>query len=238
MSATDAAVIRRGRERARTGPWRGDGEVAFLGPVPDAPPPSAQFVRHCVDELAAKGVARVVTTALSPEEQDGFLAAGFVVAEHLHLLSHGLRDLPAVPLEAALRRARRADRPAVLAVDGRAFAPFWRVEAGGLDDALTATPRRRFRVATRGETVVGYAVTGRAGSRGFLQRLAVDPASQRRGVGRALVLDALHWLRQRGARRAVVNTPLGNEAALTLYTSVGFREEWPGLSVLTLGLER
>ncbi|MGI8685146.1 MAG: GNAT family N-acetyltransferase [Acidimicrobiales bacterium] len=237
MSAANIDVIRWGRERVRTGPWRGDRDVAYLTPLPDAPLPSAVFVRRCLDQLAARGFQRVITSALSPAEQAGFLGAGFEVHERLHLLEHDLRHVPRADL-AALRRGSADDHPSVLAVDGRAFPSFWRIDETSLGEALNATPNSRFRVAALDGGVVGYAVTGRAGRRGFLQRLAVDPDEQRRGLGRALCIDALRWLRRWRVEQAVVNTQMGNEAALTLYESLGFRREAAGLSVLSAALER
>lgn len=234
MAETD--VIRWGDERVRTGPWRGNDHIAFLTPLPDTPVPSAAFVRHCCEILAERGFDKVVTGALAPAEQAGFLGAGFHVEEQLHLLAHDLRDLPpATPAERLLRRPRPDDLAAVLAVDAAAFPPFWRLDAGGLDEAVRATPHARYRVAGAPE-VVGYAITGRAGRRGFLQRLAVHPDRQRAGLGRALVLDGLRWLRRWRAERAVVNTQLENDAALSLYESLGFRREPSGLSVLATRL--
>jgi len=192
-------------------------------------------VRHCLDQLAARGFSRVVTTALSVPEQAGFLAAGFGVEEDLHLLVHDLRSLP-LATRGPLRRATTTDRPAVLAVDNRSFAPFWRIDDDGLSDALAATPRTRFRVAFDEAGVTAYAVSGRAGRRGFLQRLAVEPGHQREGLGRALALDALHWLRKWRVERVVVNTQLENTAALSLYENLGFRREHTCLSVLSRGI--
>ena len=104
-------------------------------------------------------------------------------------------------------------------VDRAAFPPFWQFDAHGLDEALRATPRTRFRAAVGpgegGAAVVGYAICGRSGSRGFVQRLAVHPDAHRQGIGRGLLLDGLRWMRRRGVRRAVVNTQLGNDAALS-----------------------
>ena len=237
MGAAKADVIRWGRERVRTGPWRGDRQVAYLSPLPDAPLPSALFVRRCLEQLADRGYQRVITSALSPAEQAGFLGAGFEVHERLHLLEHDLHDVPRVDT-AVLRRAAPEDQAAVLAVDGRAFPAFWRIDEASLGEALSATPNSRFRVAGRAGVVVGYAVTGRAGRRGFLQRLAVDPDHQRHGLGRALCVDALRWLRRWRVERAVVNTQMGNEAALALYESLGFRRETAGLSVLSAALAR
>src|SRR5690606_35000452 len=112
-------------------------------------------------------------------------------------------------VEVRIHRARRRDRPAVLRVDQAAFEPFWRFDADGLHDALTATPVSRFRTV-RLDGVAGYAVTGRSHDQGYLQRLAVDPEQQGKGLGRALVLDSLSWLRRRGAIRAMVNTQESN----------------------------
>ena len=111
------------------------------------------------------------------------------------------------------------------------------VPSGGPAQALpAATPSVRFRRAVGGRRTAGYAVCGRSQNRGYVQRLAVHPDFQRTGTGRRLLLDGLHWMRRRGATTAVVNTQTGNEAAFTLYCSVGFREDPIGLSVLSAGL--
>jgi ribosomal protein S18 acetylase RimI-like enzyme len=132
-----------------------------------------------------------------------------------------------------LRRARADDHAAVLAVDHDSFSPFWRLDEAGLADTLTATPHVRFRVGhDRADDVVAYTIIGRAGRRGYLQRLAVAPAARRGGLAGALVVDGLWWLRRWRVTRALVNTQHGNEGALALYRRLGFRPEPVGLSVL------
>jgi GNAT superfamily N-acetyltransferase len=135
-----------------------------------------------------------------------------------------------------LRRARRCDRVAALAVDARSFDPFWRLDEAGLDEAIDATPASRFRVAEHAGGVIGYAVSGRAGSRGFLQRLAVEPDVRGQGIGTALVIDGLRWMKRRGATRAMVNTQERNESALQLYQRLGFQLQPGGLAVLHASL--
>ncbi|MDQ1375270.1 MAG: hypothetical protein QOJ09_2608, partial [Actinomycetota bacterium] len=167
MSA-NLRVIRRGHERVRAGPWRGDREVAYLSPAPGAPLPSASLVRRCLEELTAEGYRRVLTSALMPHEQDAFVSVGFEVTEQLLLLAHDLVVIPEAR-NVALRRAGDLDRPGVLAVDTLSFPPFWQLDESGLDEALTATPRARFRmVAGSDGAPVAYAITGRAGRRGYL----------------------------------------------------------------------
>ena len=235
MGAPRTDVISWGPERARAGPWRGNRDVAYLAPVPDAPVPSAAFVQRCLDQLARSGYHRVVTGALSPAESGGFLAAGFEISERLHLLAHDLRHLPDIPPGVPMRRAGQGDEEAVLTVDNRAFPSFWRLDRAGLADAIHATPQARWRVAGD-RAVIGYAITGRAGRRGYLQRLAVDPDRAGYGVGAALVLDGLRWLKRWRVDRAVVNTQLDNERALRLYERLGFHRQPLGLSVLSAGI--
>lgn len=235
MGVAGVDLISWGPERARAGPWRGDREVAYLNPVADAPAPSAAFVLRCLEQLAAHGYRRVVTGALSPSESSGFLAAGFQVSEQLHLLAHDLTRIPEAPAPVPLRRGGRGDAETVLAVDHRAFPPFWRLDRDGLHDALRATPQARYRVAGA-PGVVGYAITGRAGRRGYVQRLAVDPDHRGAGLGAALVVDGLRWLRRWRVEQAVVNTQLDNGRALALYERLGFRRQPLGLSVLSAGL--
>ena len=215
---------------------RGGRDVAVLAPLPETPVLSAAFLERCLQILGDRGFQRVVTSALSPFEQTGFVAAGFEVTEQLHLLSTVLDALPPRP-PVRLCRVTPASRPRVLAIDRESFSPFWQLDDRALDEALAATPHSRFRaVLGEGDAIVGYAIHGRAGTRGFVQRIAVAPEARRTGIGRALVLDGLHWMRRRGVRRAVVNTQVGNEAALALYRDVGFSREPAGLSVMEAGL--
>lgn len=233
MTAT--RVLQWGGERARVGPWRGDPSVAQLTPIPGSPAPSAAFVQRCLTSIAQQGYQRVVTGALTPAEQAGFLRAGFSIAEHLHLLAHNLRSLPVAPA-AELRRAARTTRAAVLEVDNAAFSTFWRLDETSLEDALRATPHTRFRVGLAGTSVVSYAIVGRSARRGYLQRLAVRPDHESRGLGRALVIDGLRWLRRWRVEEAFVNTQHENQRALELYEQLGFRRQASGLTVLGIDL--
>ena len=191
-------------------------------------------VDACITQLRQQGYDRVVTSALSLAEQQPFIDSGFSVTRTLHLLACDL-SIVRPPGKAPLRRGRRADRDAALIVDHAAFNEFWRLDRRGLEDALTATPASRFRVSK--PDVVAYAVAGRAGPMGYLQRLAVHPDRQNEGLGRQLALDALWWMRRKGARRALVNTQPDNSAALTLYEGLGFTCQPHGLAVLDRRLD-
>jgi ribosomal-protein-alanine N-acetyltransferase len=248
----DRRVLRHDREQALVRPALGDEPALHLI---TRGTPTAAFLGWCLDRLSTEQSTRVLTGALAPAEQVPFLEAGFSVLEHLSLLELDLQQGRATPDRPspdsgrrrggdwALRRARGTDRPQVLSVDHAAFDPFWRLDDASLDDALAATPGRRFRVAVwpksrlrHGRAIAGYAVTGVALNQGYIQRLAVHPDVQRKGAGRALLADGLAWLERRDATRVLVNTQETNERALRLYASFGFQLSPERLSVLCTDL--
>jgi ribosomal-protein-alanine N-acetyltransferase len=230
-SAPDAVhTLRLGRGRARLGPWSVDPSYARLVASPDAPLDTAA-VHGCVDRARALGYRGLLTSALTDAETPPFLACEFVVHERLHLLAARLVAAPPPPA-LPITRVRRREHRDVLAIDAAAFPRAWQLGGGGLVDALHATPGRQFRAARADTTMTGYAITGLAGSHGYLQRIATRPAYRRAGIGSALVLDALGYLWKRGASRAFVNTQLDNAAALSLYGSCGFELLPSGLTVL------
>lgn len=226
-----------GHERFRVGPWHADASTAYLTLTPEVTRPSVAGLQRCLERLRDEGYSSIITSALHPEEARPFLQAGFAEYDRLRVLSHDLSDLDpphrSTDARVRLRRARRSDRADALAVDALAFPPFWRLDEAGLDEAIDATPRTRFRVAQLDGHTIGYAVTGRAMTQGFLQRLATDPRHMGRGVGSALVLDALRWARRRHVQRVLVNTQDDNDRALALYGQLGFQLTATDLVVLT-----
>ncbi len=237
-SRTSERTLRFAGGWARVGPWRDHSDVAHLVLATETVL-TRDAVDACVDRVRAAGYVSVVTSPLTGAALAPFLDAGFTVRERLHLLAHPLDRVPR--LDGAgppLRRAWRADRREVVDLDHRAFEPSWQLGPNGLREALRATPSVRFRVGHRDRVMspVAYAVTGRAGEQGYLQRLAVDPSARGEGFGRALVEDTLRWLHRGGGRRCLVNTQEDNVDALGLYESCGFRRLGAGLAVLGSGL--
>lgn len=226
-----------GTERFRVGPWHADAAIAYLALTPDVPRPSVAGLHRCLERLRDEGYSSIITAALHPEEAIPFRNAGFEEYDRLRVLSHDLRDLdpprPTPDPTIRLGRGNRTHRQAALQVDRAAFPLFWRLDESGLQDAVSATPHHRFRIAGRVGEVLGYAVTGRSGRQGFLQRLATHPAEQGTGIGSELVLDALRWAARRRVGRVLVNTQTNNHRALALYERLGFQQTPTDLVVLT-----
>jgi ribosomal protein S18 acetylase RimI-like enzyme len=73
-----------------------------------------------------------------------------------------------------------------------------------------------------GETLVGTAMTGHDGHRGWVYYLGVLPDRQRHGVGRALMGAVEQWLRERGVPALNLMVRASNEAALGFYDRLGY----------------
>jgi hypothetical protein len=69
-------------------------------------------------------------------------------------------------------------------------------------------------------TIQGVLESGRVG---VIQNVGVVAAHRGRGLGRALVLKALHGFFHNGARRARLEVTADNEVAVHLYEKLGFR---------------
>lgn len=84
-------------------------------------------------------------------------------------------------------------------------------------DALAAG--HHYLSARDGNSLIGYAGLARVGAQAEIHTLAVDPAHQRRGVGRALLRAVLDHAR--GAT-VFLEVRTDNESAIQLYRSEGF----------------
>ena len=70
--------------------------------------------------------------------------------------------------------------------------------------------------------LVGTAMVGHDGHRGWVYYLAVRPASQRRGTGRALVRACEQWVRAAGVPKVQLMVRSDNRAAAAFYEHLGY----------------
>jgi ribosomal protein S18 acetylase RimI-like enzyme len=236
-------LSRCGSDVLRVRSWRSRTDVAQLTPLSMPGGLTFAHVGDVMNRLRLRGVHSLVTSAVGPADAAAFLRADFSVREELQLLNHDLADVvdaPALVAGDIMRRPSKGELPALLKVDANAFRGFWRFDAPGLQDAIRATPHTRVRAIEAASDhlhreIVAYAVTGRAGRHGFLQRLAVSPEHSGRGLGAYLTLDGLRWLQRRRCIQGYVNTQIDNHRALELYERLGYTAEPHGLLVLQRG---
>jgi ribosomal protein S18 acetylase RimI-like enzyme len=88
-----------------------------------------------------------------------------------------------------------------------------------------------FLVGTVEEVVVASVMVGYEGHRGWINYLAVDPAHQKRGFGRAMMQAAETLLRAEGCPKINLQVRTTNAEVLAFYRAIGFLPD----DVMSLG---
>lgn len=128
-----------------------------------------------------------------------------------------------------IRPFEPADLPALLGVNGRAFADH--PEQGTLDVAGFESRAASawfdpdgLLVAIREGQLVGFHWTKVEGEVGEVYVLGVDPHAQGQGIARSLLAAGLIHLQERGVAAVDLYVEAENTSALALYTGFGFAE--------------
>lgn len=181
------------------------------------------------EEIARAGGAKVAAIAIQPWFQNLLAASRFENRQQIVLLEW--RYQPTAARETTgirIRKMTEADLPEVEKTDAASFDPLWQNPLETLRrayaQALSAT------VAENGNDIIGYQISTGGGQRAHLARLAVHPAVQGKGAGRALLNDLFVFLTYMGISRLSVNTQSDNQASLSLYQRMGFTrtgEQYP-----------
>ncbi len=173
------------------------------------------------EEIARAGGAKVAAIAIQPWFQNLLAGNGFENRQQIVLLEW--RYQPAAARETPgirIRKMTEVDLAEVEKTDAASFDPLWQNPLETLRrayaQALYAT------VAENENGIIGYQISTGGGQRAHLARLAVHPAVQGKGAGRALLNDLFVFLTYMGISRLSVNTQSDNQASLSLYQRMGF----------------
>ncbi len=127
-----------------------------------------------------------------------------------------------VSAEIIVRPMTAADLRKVWQLEQECFADAWSMKL--LADAL-ANDYDHFWVAECGEDICGYANLRVLAGVGEIERIAVNLAQRRRGVGRKLMEAMEAFARKEGVGEMTLEVRAGNTAARKLYESFGFAGE-------------
>lgn len=86
-------------------------------------------------------------------------------------------------------------------------------------------PHSTILVARDGGRILGSAMVGHDGHRGWVYYLAVEPDLQGRGLGRALLRAVEDWLRARAVPKLMLLVRPDNEKVRGFYAAEGYVEE-------------
>lgn len=128
-----------------------------------------------------------------------------------------------------LRRARPSDAAALARLETASFSHPW-TEAQIADEIAHAGPGMVLVLegwtdgADPGAAIRAYGAFRLVLDEVLVMNVAVAPGQRRRGLGSWLLAFALARASRAGARRALLEVRAGNQEALALYASLGFRE--------------
>ncbi len=210
-------ILRRGWARAHARPWNRSRPDAHLRLVRG----SSRFLSEASETVLSLGAESVISPPLMAGSQEPWRRAGFASYTSLRLLRRPIG--PEEPTPHPVRPTVQSEwPPRLVEIDAAAFGPMWKAELPALNEALSSASAGTVLGVDEASRLTGYAIVAVSGRIGYLQRIAVHPDSQRRGLGRSLTRSAHNWARRRGAQQLVLNTKPDNRAALTLYESEGF----------------
>ncbi len=183
---------------------------------------SVEFLDRCAHWAFQEGAPVVWSPPLSTTAAGMWRSAGFEPDRKLMMMERSLEH--AAPADGlVVREGTLSELAAAAEIDHAAFDGIWRMGRIGLEDAMSATPRSvLLLVDDEAGELMAFAIVGTALHTSYLQRIAVDPARQRTGVGRRLLRRSMAWAKGAGARTMLLNTQMDNHAAANLYRTEGF----------------
>ncbi len=110
----------------------------------------------------------------------------------------------------------------VFELEKECFAHPWSKDS--LEEYLN-NPSAYFFTAVEGDTVLGYIGTYIVADEAYVTNVAVTESARGRGIGRALVIEALENSKSNGASFLSLEVRLSNNPAVSLYRSCGFETD-------------
>lgn len=119
-----------------------------------------------------------------------------------------------------MRKMWETDLPAVLAIEQQVYNYPW--SEGIFHDCFKA--RYSCWVCDELDKVLGYCIVSTAAGEFHIMNICVDPAEQKQGIGKFMLEHIVEQAKSRWAESIFLEVRPTNEAAIALYTSMGFNE--------------
>jgi ribosomal-protein-alanine N-acetyltransferase len=225
-------------EGAVLGRWRRDLDLLAVRGLWCAARRMPALIEGLRDVAKGEGFGRLLGPFVPEDAAGPYLASGMAVDKRIvvyrrraTVATFPLSPHPGGPPDQfTLREARPEDADAILRLDGTCFDSFWRYDEEHVTAALATG--RGVLAEVEGE-VIGYTLCTLYGAEATVGRLAVATSRRRRGVGSALLSDAVAFAARSGAAAVTLCTQEENAASRGLYRRAGFREA-PGRLVSTV----
>ncbi len=208
------------------GPWRHRSEILEIVDIA-AVGGAVELVQAFAETAERRGIDLVLVPERTERRKEQFYGAvGFTPVEEIIIYElHHLRPPMHRPLSPSFSKVDIEDQDlkrALIELDHQAFPWLWWNSEAEFEN-YAAAPGVEIEIArdSRGEPLayVGYT---KLRTWGHLDRIAVSPGAQGRGLGRASLEYAVARMVAAGARRVGLSTQANNHVSRALYQSFGF----------------
>lgn len=210
-----------------TGPWRHRHEVLEIVEIA-ASGGAIELVHAVMREAVRKGIDLVLVPERHERRKAQFYAAvGFEPIEDIIIYElHSLRPprhRPLHPVFTPVDMDDPAQKQQLLELDHASFPWLWWNSTGEFDNYAQANGVVIEMARDDQGAPIAYVGYTRLRGWGHLDRIAVAPGQQGRGLGRLALEYAVARMVSMGARRVALSTQSDNHVSRALYESYGFR---------------
>jgi len=221
IAAYPRLAWRLGEDWILAGQWRGRPDIIEVlesvgrrgrGPLLDQ---LIQVAKECGARAVVAGAAESLRLAAEYE------TLGWDVIDHVVYYRFQPAGIDPQPFPGLIRPVIPEDLPTLLAIDQAAFGWLWQES----ESSLRAYLKYDYRVIELAEFAgrpVGYLAANSRARAANIDRLAVLPDQQGKGIGRALLTRTLAGFRRRGLMEITLNTQVTNDQSRRLYEGLGF----------------
>lgn len=174
-------------------------------------------------------VSAAASISMKPWFQSLLERSGYREIQRVVLLEWSQADVKIVnhPL-IKIRPVQKDDLKMIEDIDAISFAPLWQNSLNSIRVAFNQAVIAS--IAEWDGQPAGYQISTSTPAGGHLARLAVIPQFQRRGIGTALLMNALDYFSREKVNRVTVSTQHDNISSLSLYKKLSFMptgQEYP-----------
>ena len=217
-------------EFVKVRPWRNRAEILEILNISSGP-----GATRLLDDLSRRfadqgGQLILVYHTLFSSNEALFRHAGFVLLEEIIEMASAGPALFEHRPDPAIRFRREYDPATLLGIDREAFTWLWRNSEDEMTIYLRQEGLRAF-AASGNRDQAGYITYTMHRGFAHIDRMAVLPAEQGRGLGKAMMSWTLGTIREAGGENVILTTQRTNTISQNLYMRFGFTETGRGYSI-------
>jgi len=183
-----------------------------------------RFLKKCL--IKAESEELIFNSSLIDSDSNkSWVEANWKISKELYLYTHYFSEqIPKniTNKELRLKRFHRDDFAKIVCLDKDIFDPYWRSSYLSLLDTLKSCQRTILYTHEDMGRILAYAIVGITMRSSFLQRFAVNPEKQGKGIGSLMIENVLKDMNKRKMISMKLNTQPENIAAQKLYEKNSF----------------